>query len=248
MKTVKLTAAVLAVLAMTLVGSTPAAAQDEDTGSNVISTPSGLAMEIPGMTIPNIVFDFDALPAGPVTVADMQTAFPGSALANITITPRAATGGYNFQTGGGRALAGNTDLSGSLFLVDPPAGVFGEADDVTITLSELTTEVGFEIGDWAGPFNCNLFDGAAPVGSVQVSTVGDVRTHFVGSDIPFDTIVLTANPDNPPANWVVPTLYIAEGTQVNVLEIPTLGTVGLALLVLVLAGLAIMMLRRRRTA
>lgn len=241
----------LAVLALGLVfaGGTALAQGPEDIGgSGPGAAPAGPVTEIPAMTIPNVVLDFDALPAGPTTAGAIDAAFPGSACANFTFVTRAATGGYNFQTGGGRALAPNPDLSGNLFLVDPPAGTFGEADSLTIDLSEPTTEFGFEIGDWAGPFNANVYDGGGLVGTVQVSTAGDIREHFLQSTVPFDSVELTALPDNPPANWVVPTLTCPEGTSMPTQGIPTLDVVGLAVLATLLLVAAFFLLRRRARA
>jgi hypothetical protein len=210
--------------------------------ATLIAVPAAAQVtEIPALTIPNVVLDFDAMPAGPTTVAAIQGAFPTSALANLTFVTRDGTGGYDFQDGGGRALA-PTDLAGTLSLIDT-AAAFQNDDELIIDLSVPATEMGFEVGDWAGPFNVNAFDGAILIGSVQVSTVGDDREHFVQSTTPFDRIVLTANPDNPPANWVIPALHLAV-VQQSVLEIPTLSQIGIALLLLLVAGAAVRALRR----
>ena len=182
----------------------------EDVGAGGGRAPTGTLAEIGAPTVPMVVFDFDTMAAGPVTVADIQAAFAlGNALMDITNTPRMANGTYDFQTGGGRALTAATDGSGDLLLVDPLAS-FGEVDSFTIVYNMPATEFGFEIGDWGGPFNLECFDGITSVGTVQVDTTLDDREHFVQSVNPFDSCVLTALPDNPPANWVIPSFQIPE--------------------------------------
>ncbi|MDX1554563.1 MAG: IPTL-CTERM sorting domain-containing protein [Xanthomonadales bacterium] len=192
----------------------PAVAQDEDVAESVvIGAPQGTVTEIGAMTIPNVVLDFDSMPAGATSVGAIQAAFPGSSLAGLTWTTRAGTGVYNFQTGGGRALAASDDGSGSLVLVDGPAGVFGNADILEVTLSSPTTEMGFEIGDWAGTMDAEAFDGVTMVGSVTTSTAGDDRTHFIQSTTPFDRVLLVSRASFGVANWVVPSLHLPTGGE-----------------------------------
>ena len=189
----------------------PAAAQGpEDVGVPGDSPkPLGTVTEIPAMTIPNVVLDFDAMPAGATTVAAIQAAFPGSALSNLTFVTRAGAAGYDFQTGGGRALV-PSDLAGSLALVDALGG-FQNDDALIVDLSVPSTEMGFEIGDWGGPFNAEAYDGAVLIGTVTASTAGDDRDHFIQSTTPFNRVILTALPQNPPANWAVPALHLGLG-------------------------------------
>ena len=58
--------------------------------------------------------------------------------------------------------------------------------------------------------NFTDFDGATNVGQLQVETA-NAPTHFVESTVPFDSLMISAFPDNPGANWVIPTLIIPEG-------------------------------------
>jgi len=203
-----------------------------------------VATETNGLTCASVVVDFDSMSAGPTTVAAIRGAFPTSGLSNLTWTTRAGTGTYDFQTAGGRALAPNSDGSGSLVLIDPPGGTYGNANDLTIDLVHPQSEFGFQIGDWSGPFYANLYSGAVLVGSVQVSTSGGAIQHYVSSTVPFNRIVLTALPDNPAANWVVPELELCQVSPVT--EIPTLNRTGLVLIGLLLLGSAVLLFRRRR--
>ncbi len=189
----------------------PVMAQDEDVAEAFgVAAPTGGLSPIGAMTVPTVVLDFDSMPAGATTVADIQAAFPGSALGGLTFVTRAGIGTYNFQPAG-RALAANADGSGNLALVDPPAGDFGNSDELQVALSAPVTEFGFEIGDWAGPFNIEAYNGANLIGTVQVNTDGNNGPFFVQANSPFDNVVLTAFPQNPAANWVVPSLHIPEG-------------------------------------
>ena len=89
---------------------------------------------IGAMTVPNVEMDFDALPAGPTSVAAIQAAFPGSSLANITLNTRAGSGFYNFQAGSGNAIGANPDNSGTLSVI-PVNGTFQNMNSVVIQLS-----------------------------------------------------------------------------------------------------------------
>lgn len=222
---------------------------DEDHGAEgagqepTVITPTG------GLSCDNTVMDFDQLTSGATSVGAIQTAFPGSTLANLVFTTRAGTGTYDFQTGGGQALAANSDGSGALAIV-PIGGAFGNSDVLTVTFSEQVYEFGFEVGDWSGPFNVAVSDGGNPAGSLQISTIGSSGPFFIASDVPFDSLTLTALPDNPAANWVVPSIHVCNITYVPPVtqEIPTLGTIGLAALALLLIGASALLIRRRRTA
>ncbi len=217
-----------------------AVATEDDAG-----TPSiGLAVgEVPAMTVKHVVLDFDLMPAGATTLAAIQATFPGSALAALSFVTRGGTGLYQFQTDGGRGLSANPDGSGNLYLVDPPAGIYGNADSLTIDLLVAVKQLGFEVGDWAGPFNVNLFAGATPIGTIQVSTAGGALAHVIESDVVFDRVVLTALPDNPEANWVVASLLIP---LAGVAAAPTLSPLALMLAILLFAALGIVALRHRR--
>lgn len=214
----------------------------EDIAETQGDSPSLVTVEIPSMTVPNVIMDFDLMPAGATSLVAITTAFPGSMLSGLTFSTRAGTGTYDFQTGGGRALTANSDGSGNLVLIDPPADIFGEADALTIDLSGNSTEIGFEIGDWSGPFNVELYDGAVQVGLIQVDTSSDNRSHVVQSDVPFNRVVLTALPDEPGANWVVAELVIEDAPA----PVPAVTEWGM-IVFLVFAGLgSVYYLRRKK--
>lgn len=213
-------------------------------GSTLKSAPQAAATETNGLNCGYTAMAFGVMSPGPTTVAAIRAKYPTSGLGNLTWTTRAGTGVYDYQTAGARALAPNSDGSGSLVLIDPPGGAFGNADDLTIDLVHPQSEFGFQIGDWGGPFYANLYFGSTPVGSVQVSTVGGAIQHYVSSTVPFNRIVLTALPDNPAANWVVPELELCQVYPVT--TIPTLNRTGLVLIGLLLIGSAALLFRRRR--
>ncbi|MEZ5331547.1 MAG: hypothetical protein R2991_05745 [Thermoanaerobaculia bacterium] len=210
------TAALLAAGVLLLV--VPGLAQDQ--GGGFTGAQEGSLVEIGSPTVTMVVYDFDGLPAGPTSVSAIQAAFePPAVLMDITNTPRATGAGvYNFQTAGGRALGADPSGSGALVLVDQPTGVFDEVDSFTVVFRGQGTEFGFEIGDWGGPFNVECFDGAASVGSVEVDTTNANIEHFVQSAAAFDSCTLTALPQNPTANWVIPSFQIpASATPVELI-------------------------------
>ncbi len=205
----------------------------------------GLISEIPAMSVPHTVLDFDQLPAGPTTLEDIINQFPGTALSGFTFITDPGTSTYNFQTGGGRALAPNPDESGALYLVDPD-GIFGEANSLIIELDMLISQFGFEIGDWGGPFNAILYNGNNLIGTVTVFTFDDERTHFLRSAEPFDRIELTAHPQNLRANWVVPSLILPSGDSLAVPTISEWGMISMAILLGLFSLLVIS--RKKKTA
>jgi hypothetical protein len=216
--------------------------EDEGSGGDLTTEDVSPIFEL---TVPNVLVDFNFLPQGPTTLEAIQSQFPQSCITGLAFITRAGTGTYDFQTGGGRALAPNPDGSGDLLIVDP-GGSFGNADSLIINLAIEVTQFGFEIGDWAGPFNAVLSRGGLVVGMISVSTVGDNRTHNFESTDPFDQIELTALPDNPEANWVVPSLRspICEFER----PIPTLSEWGFIVMAGILGIAALLVIRRRRIA
>jgi hypothetical protein len=207
-----------------------------------------MLVPIGAMTIPNIEMDFDTLPAGPTSVAAIRAAFPGSTLTNITLNTRAGSGTYNFQAGSGNAIGANPDNSGNLAVI-AVNGSFQNMNSVVIQLSQPTTEFGFGIGDWSGPFNVTVFAGANLVSTLQVSTTNGGTagspgsSHFIQETTLFDRIELTALPNNPSANWVIHFLAVpALVLPSSVTSIPTLSDWGIWLLV-GLFGLVIVLRR-----
>ncbi|MEM7007864.1 MAG: IPTL-CTERM sorting domain-containing protein, partial [Thermodesulfobacteriota bacterium] len=206
-------------------------------------TTRGMAFVIPSISVPNFVMDFDELPAGPTTIEDILSQFPYAPLTALSFITDPGTSQYNFQTGGGRALAPNPDESGDLFLVDPN-GTYGEANVLIIELTHAISEFGFEVGDWGGPFNAHLYNGADMVGSVTVLSFDNERLHFIGSTDPFDRIELTADPQNPRANWVIPALILPADS----FTIPTMSEWGAMGLALILGIFSVIAFRRKKTA
>lgn len=209
-----LSRSVLLALAIVSIGSTADAQGPEDVGSGVISAPTGSLIEIPAPTVGMVDFNFDLLPPGLITLEEIQDGIMmGHVLADGDIEGRPGNGTYNFQTEGGRALGRVPDASlgdDDAFLVDPPSGDFGEADEIVVVFSSTATEFGFQIGDWAGPFDVECFNGATSVGRVTVDTAGGALQHWVQSAAEFDTCLMTALPANPAANWVIPSFQIPD--------------------------------------
>lgn len=159
------------------------------------------------MTVPNVLYDFDELPQGPTSLEAILGAFPDSCLTGLTFVTRAGTGNYNVTTGGGRALAANPNGTGSLYLVDP-LGNFGNADALLINMKAFVTQFGFEIGDYISDINAELYNKGNLIGIITVDADSNNRTHIFESDILFNQVVLTVLPQNPLANWVVPSLRV----------------------------------------
>ncbi len=249
--TVKLTTRTLTLVAVGLMLAAPAMAQNpQDNGAWTGGFNDAMA-EIPAMTVPAIIFDFDLMPQGPTTPGDVLAQFPNSAVTGMAFSQctGSSPGNYGFQPNG-RALAANPDLSLGLYLVDPTEAPFGCFDDLTVTFSEMITEFGVQIGDWSGPMNFTVFDGAANVGTIQVNTL-NAPVHYVESTVPFDSLVISAFPDNPGANYVFPTLVFPEvvaqptPTPTPTEEaIPTLGNSGIVLLIILIAGIGLVVMRR----
>lgn len=53
--------------------------------------------EIPSLTVPNVVLDFDQMPKGPTTVADINAAFADAGLEDLAFTIF-DTGNTNYRT------------------------------------------------------------------------------------------------------------------------------------------------------
>jgi len=233
-------------IAAGLVLASPAIALDQDNGVSSGRSPDAMS-EIPAMTVPAVTLDFDLMPQGATTVAAIQAAFPDSGITNITFS--ACTGsnpGVYDTSPSGRALAANPDLSLGLYLVDP-SGSFGCSDDITITFGAPITEFGSEVADYGGPLTYTVFDGAANVGTIDL----DAPTlRYAESTVPFDSLVISTFPGNPGGNYVFPTLVfpevIAQPTPTPTPEaaVPTLGSGGIVLLVILIAGIGLVVMRR----
>jgi uncharacterized repeat protein (TIGR01451 family) len=190
----------------------PAAAIDEDNGVWTGGGADAMSV-IPAMTVPSVTLDFDLMPAGATTVGAIQAQFPTAGIVDMVFDPctGSSPGGYNTNPSG-RALAADPSGSLGLFLVDPPTGSFGCSDALTITLAGLVTEVGVQVADWNGPFDVVVYDGAAQVGIITIDTTG-APLIFVESTVPFDSVVFTAIPAFPAANYVFPTIVVPEQAQ-----------------------------------
>ena len=185
-----------------------------------------------------VELDFDALPQGPVTVADIQAAFPGTMLSNITFTTPTSTAGVYNTDPQGRALAGDPSGSLALYLVDPPTGDFGAMGDMIVDFSNDVMESGVQVADWLGPVNIEIFDDGGSVGMVQFDSSPMGVQFCFQSDVPFDSMTVSANPDSPGGNWVVPAIWVMQGA-------PTMGEWGYVLLIATLVLVSLWVLRRK---
>jgi exosortase sorting signal-containing protein len=222
-------------------------AQDADQGESANDLFVENVDPINEMTVTNVLFEFDELPQGPTSIEDILNAFPFSCLRELTFTPKSpvfiipGSGIYNFQTGGGRALSLNPDGSGGLYLVDP-LGFYGPNDSLIIDLTAPVRQFGFEIGDFGGTFNAEIFRDGTSVGIIQVETSNN-RTHVFESTIPFDQVVLSVF-DNPLGDFVVPSLRIPICQFAR--PIPTLSEWGLIAMAAILGIAGFMVMRRRK--
>ena len=233
--------AVFALPSLTLaVGPEDQAPRDQVQTKSIDIVTRGTVTEIPAMTLPSTELDFDLIPQGPTSIQDILGQFPDAPIINMVFDPRMRTAVYDFQTGGGRALSANPNQAGGLYMVDP-SGMYGEANELIIELSFPSNEMGFEIGDWAGPFNANLYAGDVLVGSITVETFDDKRTHFIESTDAFNKIVLTPLPQNIRANWVVPALILQSEIAISV---PTVSEWGAIVMVILLGLFSLSAIRR----
>ena len=105
------------------------------------------------------VIDFDQLPAGPLTLAQINAAGTngGAGLRRLDLLPEgAAPGTYDTNTAEGRALA--LDPSGSGLIAVDVAGAYGSFE-IDIELPGPSTEFGFVMADFDGPAQLIVFDG-----------------------------------------------------------------------------------------
>ena len=150
------------VFGLGFVASLPAKEVDpQDQGTSIGNVPEAI-IEIPAMTVPSVTLDFDLMAAGPTSVAAIQAQFP-SAMSDMAFSPCTGSipGTYDTQPNG-RALAADPSGSLGLYLVNPGGG-FGCFDDLTVNFSQQITEFGVQIGDWIGPMNIIVYDGATNV-------------------------------------------------------------------------------------
>jgi len=245
----KSTKRILAFVAAGLVLASPAMAVDEDNGAPGNASPDAMS-QIAAMTVPAVTLNFGLMPGGATTVAAIQAQFPDAGITDIVFSACTGAQPGTYDTNPStRALAADPSGSLGLFLVDPQ-GAFGCFDDITITFSGPITQFGAQIADWNGPMNFNVYDGASNVGSIQLDTTSS-PLQFVESTVPFDSLVITAFPDFPVANYVFPNLVFPEviaqptPTPTPVEEaVPTLGSGGIVLLVILIAGIGVIVMRR----
>lgn len=214
----------------------PPPAGPEDQGSGTIGAPEAIT-PIAGFTVPVVELDFDLMPPGPTTVAALQAAFPTAPLADVLLTASmAAAGNYNFQLAG-TALAGDVNNGLNLEII-PENGDFGAVGEIRILLTEDVFEAGFGIGDWAGPFDVQVWDDGVQVGILTTDVTSPTQELFFASDVPFDEIVLTALPAFAAANWVCFSVWLPEST------VPTVPFWGLMLLAVALLVVSMFVVRR----
>ena len=160
-------------------------------------------IEIGAPTVPTVLIDFDLMAAGAVTVADINTAFPGAGILSLTFTEsgEAETTFYDRNTFPGRAL--KPDASGAPILVDPLSDTAGEAIALSIVLDRTITQFGFSLADRVSTIDLiSLCDGVTPVGTFS-TLAPDGTIHYLASTVPFDRFVISELDD-----WVIPEIVL----------------------------------------
>ena len=87
--------------------SNAAGPEDEAAGGGDLTTEEVSPIIV--LTVPNVLVEFNFLPQGPTTLEDIQSEFHESCITGLAFITREGIGTYDFQTGGGRALAPNPD-------------------------------------------------------------------------------------------------------------------------------------------
>lgn len=167
--------------------------------------------QIGSLTVDNVELDFDLLTPGPTSLMTINDTFfmpqGATGLEGLSFLTRTGTGNYNFQTGAGAAIAA-LDGSGQLGII-PLNGDFNESNSAQLLLPGESTQFGFFVGDWSGPFNITVRNNGVDVDTFQISSVGNPGPFFVELENGvFDEVILSALPDNPAANWVLPGFFI----------------------------------------
>jgi hypothetical protein len=204
-------------------------------GSN--NAPQALILE--AMTVPFIEMDFDEMPLGSTSVAEIQANFPGSVLDNISVTLFGGTGVYNTQVLSGQGL-GAVDPDGTLGIISPDDGVYQNFSQMTISFSEPISEFGFGVGDWSGRFTIGVYRDDVLIASEDIDTAttdGSGSVHYIKEATLFNQVVLSPPEDaRLSANWVVPFLAIPYASSVPVPALRPGGLLILIMLTLVMFG------------
>ena len=182
-------------------------------------------------TVPMINIDFNSFPAGPVSVAALNAAFPGANIENIVLLPSAAGDGFYNTTVVGKALGKN---GGTLSIIEPST-TFQTISSMLITFENPISEVGIRFGDWIGPgpsidFRQSNGNNLVP-GALESSAAltGSTSFNYYQNNVLFDQIQIANQP-----NWVISGLQIQESHT-----IPTMSEWGLILFGLLLFNMAI---------
>lgn len=201
------------------------------------TAPQALILE--AMTVPFVEMDFDEMPLGPTSVADIQASFPGSALDHISVTIFQGTGEYNTQAFSGQAL-GAVDPDGTLGIISPDDGVYQNFSQMTISFSEPISEFGFGVGDWIGQFTISVYRDDVLIASEDIDTTtsdGSGSVHYIKEATLFNQVVLSPPEESRLfANWVVPFLAIPYASLVPVPALRPGGLMILIMLTLVMFG------------
>lgn len=178
--------------------------------------------KVDAMSSAHSVVDFDALPLGPVSVADINARFPQARLRALSFDLKPTTGTYNFNENG-RALAPDP-TSGELSIVAPGGGQFRAANYLDVDLAGPSSEFGFIIGDWGGPTYARFYlDGVGVGEELEFEGTTDFNYFRATQDDRFDRVRLRALDFEGP-NWVIPALAVQHVSEPGTL--PLLGLAG----------------------
>jgi hypothetical protein len=148
-------------------------------------------------------YDWSDLSEGTTTMADIQAQF-GTAISNLVFAaPLSATasGNYNVYRNG-RALAANPDESLGLYIVRANQN-YGGSDGLTVSFTDPIFQFCSSIGDY-NEFRVNA--NGETIRFAPSISAGDYRCFE--SDTPISELEITLLPDQPIANWVIPSMLV----------------------------------------
>ena len=194
-----------------------------------------LLVETPGVFGQVANVDFDAMPAGPTTLAAIQGAFPSAGTTAIGFESSSGNSlNYNFETAGGRGLA-LADPARGLELLDAVGSAAGVPGVFFVDFDRDVTEFGIDIGDVANTdFTLETYRDGGLLESLTfaLNNAGELNTF--SSDMPFDGIRLIEEDEQ--FNWVAPSFVVSSDGSPSGAEAPL--PAGAALFVSALAVFA----------